>query len=191
MATKKEILRQALLALTNDNYFAVETFSESVQVRVLAKEMNVAIKVSNINGVYVVTQKKSKETETVDLLPLPKRTACGEKPMDLKDLRAVEYAEAPKHWESRKTPVGTSGVAITGLAYKPEGWEEIPEDWLVYNRSFAMVFKPKYVANPAILTNSLTRSMGRKDLNIYLNEKYVPVDTEEALFREQTLNKRW
>lgn len=188
--SRKELIVKSLKALTPDNYFGVKTVADLVQVRQQAKLLGIKVKSKCLNGVYCITLKDKLDTAQYEMKPLTINTD-EHVAMPVKNLNQAKYETAIKHWENKLTPIGSSGIAINGLAYHEKGWEEIPDDWLVYEENLNIVFKPRFVANPAALCNALTRSMNLPDTKIMLTSEYKPCEAVEAQEREQVLNKVW
>lgn len=189
--TRKEVIVKSLLALTDKNYFAVKTVADLTQVRQQSKLLGINVKSRNMNGTYVITlREKPFDIADYDVKPIG-ISVQEEQAIPMGNLRVAKYEKAVKHWESKQTPLGTSGITLNGLAYYEQGWEEIPEDWLVFEETLQTVFKPRYVKNPALLTNKLTRSLNLPDTKIMLSENYYPCEAVEADLREQTLDKVW
>lgn len=189
--TRKEIIVKSLLSLTDKNYFAVKTVSDLTQVRQQSKILGIDVKSRNMNGTYVITLRDKKfDIADYDVKPIGV-SVQEEQAIPMGNLKVAKYERSVKHWETKQTPLGTSGIALNGLAYYEKGWEEIPEEWLVFEETLQTVFKPRYVKNPALLTNKLTRSLNLPDTKVMLNENYYPCEAVEADLREQTLDKVW
>lgn len=189
--TRKELIVKSLQALTADNYFGVKTVADLTQVRQQAKLLGIKVKSKCLNGVYCITlASKLPTVEDYSLKPIGIK-ADSEVVLPTKNLNTDKYEQAIKHWEGKLTPVGSSGIAISGLAYYEVGWADIPEDWLVYEENLKTVFKPRFVNNPASLCNALTRSMNLPDTKIMLTVNYEPCEAVEAEERESLLNRTW
>lgn len=189
--TRRELIVKSLKALTPDNYFAVKTFSDLTQVRQQSKLLGIEVKSRAMGGVYAITLKKKKlNVADYELKPVG-ISASQEQGIPMQNLANARYERAMKHWETRLTPVGTSGITLTGLAYYPDGWQDIPEDWLIYEEMLDIVFKPRYVKNPALLTNKLTKGLSLPDTKVMLKADFTPCEAADAEEREQLLDREW
>lgn len=178
---KRLEIKSTLVGLTPKQVIILKTKSDCVQARMLAKEMRIGITIVSLpDGTFAL---KLRETPKFEVI----------KPSDcvsfLPSDTPIDYASVPKHWELKTIPLGKSGVPLTRLGYFADGHFSIPETWLVYDADLNLVFKPKYVMSPRLLTNSVTRKLGLPDTKIMLDQNYEPLPAGEAEARYTVLER--
>lgn len=178
---KRLEIKNILAELKPTQVIILKTKSDCVQARTLAKELRLGVTIVTLpDGTFALKLKETPKFEVV------KPSECisflsSEKPID--------YANVPKHWELKTIPLGKSGIPLTRLGYFAEGHLGIPETWLVYDADLNLIFKPKYVMSPRLLTNSVTRKLGLPDTKIMLDQNYEPLDAGESEVRYNILER--
>lgn len=178
--SRKNQIKSALSQLTPESYFQLNTYSESVMCREAAHELGIPIKVKKMGTVYMVVLKGLDPFENIELRSLSKGLVS--KPL-------TKYIQAAKHWEFKTAPVGMSGVVIAGLDWYEQGHEDIPEDWIIYDNRMNTLFKPRFVINPALLTNVVTDEMGLPPTKECVTPEYYAMDKDKAEIIFETLKE--
>lgn len=184
--TRKSIIRERLSNLGEDEVMVLTTASDVTQVRMISAELGRPVTIKSFRrkpnlppSEWVVEWKK----------PTPIVVYSTAREQSDGTVRKVDSTilVAPKHWESRQTPVGKSGRVLDALAYYEPGHDAIPAEWLVWDKKLGIVFKPKYVRNPATLTNRLNIELGLSPTRFMLATDYTYLDEDEALERFKVL----
>ena len=178
---KRVEIKNILAELTPTQVIILKTKSDCVQARTLAKELRLGVTIVTLpDGTFALKLKETPKFEVV------KPSECIS---FLSSDKPIDYSSVPKHWELKTIPLGKSGIPLTRLGYFAEGHLGIPETWLVYDADLNLIFKPKYVMSPRLLTNSVTRKLGLPDTKIMLDQNYEPLDAGESEVRYNILER--
>lgn len=174
-------LKSAIQNLAKNQIVILTTISDCVQARRCAKECEKHIAIISLpDGTWAMKLKDKPKFEVIKPSETISYVGHGD---------PIEYIHKPKHWELKNIPVGKSGIPLVRLGFYPEGHGSIAEEWLVYDAELDMIFKPKYVHSPSMLTNKVTRKLGLPDTKIMLDQDYKPLDAGESEVRFMFLDK--
>lgn len=171
-------VREALEQLREGMVLYLDSHSSTIQTRTVANEMGKKITISKVGDSRWAVRLKTGRGLALAF------ASQG-------DMTAGSYANKARNWESRLTPVGRSGIPREGLAYYPQGHQDIPQDWMVYVEDFDIVFKPRYVRNPVELLNDKLIKAGLPPTRYMLNDNYERITPEEEEKRFNFIRERY
>lgn len=171
-------VKEALEQLREGMVLYLDSHSNTIQTRTVANEMGKKITISKVGDSRWAVRLKTGRGLALAF------ASQG-------DMTAGSYANKARNWESRLTPVGRSGIPREGLAYYPQGHQDIPQDWLVYVEDFDIVFKPRYVRNPMELLNDKLIKAGLPPTRYMLNDNYERITPEEEEKRFNFIRERY